>query len=763
MNYILLVLVLSSTCFELLSCGLQPSKKDVQAIQDNSQKVIKKNIAQQCQQELERRAITQHLVANQVDLDTHANQLESVKASQNKIVKLNPDAIVANWLHGCFFLSAKQALLCDTIYGLTMQYQMLQSLQVMQNVQVERRNALIHSMLPQDRATYQDAFKPVVVEVTGLDMYNKQLQEFKDDLQQDIYQENVTDHKRKKDALIYKTHQLLAEKTNLQKKLADLKAEQNVLKQDFMGLKQNHDVIEKMLDEFYKPQCKKWLQLVVKKMQQQKRIENNELDAMGAEDRHMHKIVAHEKQQRKIVERNKVKQEQQEQAETLAMLKEEKLGRDIQEQKRRMRQSQADKERYLLQLQEQQCQKLEQQQQKIRVQVERKKELEQVRKVVKDLKSQADKTADELLQTSIAQVQAQKEILAKIPKLEDRLSYKMFLKEVAKNPEFTEMFQILFETFQANVCRIAAGQLQEKSIEHFDLLYEDIIQNHRKLVAMGVGISYYMAFWPKLYGDIVNSYLQLREKISSQTSVSLSCNFERLQNNLSLGQDEFATLKTSYAAALKNNDTAASSQYLSAMKDKKKSLDLIQQQLHENQILMKQQYVFVCLLKTCGNGGILDPCRFIQPLEKSILTKRAMRLEKLDEYFVILNNQIEDVLKMSDDEQDPEKLDPVLKISMPKTKLVRDQTLQMIDTVLHKIGLADHPKKQEWALKFYNNSRIFSYDDARNYIDLDAYRYSLQKIFNLKKEGCTIEQYNSMQDLFMKLIRLYKNKFHEKP
>jgi hypothetical protein len=493
-------------------------------------------------------------------------------------------------------------------------------------------------------------------------------------------------------------------------------------------------------------------------MRQQRYIENQEVAAMDREDKLMHKVVADEKQQRKIVQLQKLKEQQQEQIELLAMAKQEKLQQDIQEQKRRIRQSQQDKSKYLAQLQEQQREKEE----KTRKQAEQQRLFAQQQS--RDCKeSQAVAIDNEILKTAIAEVSRQKIILQAVPKIDARISYEKFLQESAKNPEIAAKFLRLFARFNLIVHEIAADDLKDTSIDRFDSDYEDILKNHKKLCELGAGISYFMAFSPELYGCIVNSYVQLRQKIGSQTSASLSCNFDRLQNNLSLGQGEFATLKTLYAAALKNNDTAASNQYLSVMKDKKKSLDAIQKQLHENQILMKQQYVFACLLKTCGNGGILDPCRFIQPLEKSVFSKRAMPLEKLDAYFVMLNNRIEDVLKISDDEQDPAKIDPLLKISAPKMRLVHDQTLQMIDAVLREIGLESHPKKQEWALKFYNNARMFSYDDARNYIDLDGYRYSLQKIFDSKKEGCTLAQHNSMQDLFMKLIRLYKNKFHEKP
>ena len=732
-----------------------------------SELLWKKNVAEQCQKEYEIRKFKRDANKVQGVIDHHSAQLNFLKSPENQVAKMSPDVIVHHWLHNTAPLSAKQQLLCYDIYESQKRYSLLMALGYGEASRVLYRNRSLENLSEQDRQACADVSGPLPVVFSGLDILQNQMNQSQCDLQEDVYRDHLKLRNDQKYAIILQIHKDNAVKKELHASLQHGQAGQAQLSKNFSALKNNHDSLWQMLDKNSLLQFKKLQNFAWKKVVQEQKKEAEEQDCMAAEELMTQNVVRHEKKQAHIMHKQKQREFKHQQKELQAMEQEEKDRRSLLEQERRMKQSQADKQRNLLQLQEQQQDRLKKEQELVqkadqqRILAEQNKTKEEIKECLIIVKQQKDL---KILEEAIENSTIEKAIISRMPKIPERMSYKKFLKELHEQPLFNTKMEILLAGF-SDITKtiVSSDNVDESSISYFDELYGVMIDAHKKLVDQGKGLSYHMALQPKLYSEILRSYVWLHKKIGDHTPASLQSIERNVLENINIHQQEFDLLKASYKDAVTKRDDLEMGKFLPLMKHKQAELSQLKKYLRESQSFSKQFYIYTCLLKTCGNGGILDPYRLVDVTANRFSCKEvAMQPQELDIQLVILNDHIEKILKKPD-VVDEKMLDPILKISAPKMGLVYQKTLRMIDNVFSYIGLQDHPHKNAWAKDFYRNARSFSLDDAQSLIDLDTYRYSLQKTFDPAIEQCTLAQYNTKQDMLMKLIRLYSKIFHKQP
>ena len=754
----------------------RPPLQETLALMEQSKKAWKKNVAEQCREASRIRNNTKSYKFQCDKIDVNYKKLTDIQSSvhqlqqsAHQVEKVDVDQFVAHWSLYSTVLPLAQDALCQNVYFGQERLNLLSALWNNETKRLMYANAtraifgqlVQQQALPLDAAqAYQAVPELLPVGFSHLPELQRQVQESKDVLQESIYQSQVKAYDDQIRALqnekrsikrLIRTGFTAIKRINADRN--NLEIEQNKLSQEFGAIAQNHQQIASQLDNHKQELSKKFQDLVWKKVALEQQKENRDYDAKAREDKRMQRIVKAEraKENRRIKELQAKQQEEQRQ-------------RDLLEQERRDRQSRVDKQTYLAQLT---AQVHEREQRKLKLQEKAEeqkraiqKELVQEEKITR-LKEESMSQTRALLDEAVAVAVIEKSMIAKIPKLAPRSSFHKFQKQCMKCPEFSEQVAFMIQCFNDITTKVAQGNVQDVDIANFDELYTTIIGKHRELVAQGKGISYYMALSPVMYKKILESYEKLHQQVGQYSSRQLEESLDTIQKPLDRRKEEFALLKASCTDAIQRKDRHAMDYCLSLMKTRKLSLDLLEKELHECQTLQKKQYVFGHMLKFCGYGGILDPYRFLDKKYLQASKSFALSEKDLDMRFVVLYDHIDTILKQEEQAAVPA-TDSVLKISQNKSDLVHQQTAGMIRGVLRDIGLEQHASREKLIRDIYNTARIFSTDDAKDLIDLDGYIHALHKMFQTYNQGCNLAQYNTKQDLQIKLIRLFAMIFHNK-
>ncbi len=733
---------------------------------DDLQKKL--HIVDQSSHELEgQKAKLEQRIIQLKNVITLQNQkLNTLKIERNGIRKVDIDALLHNQSYVSLRLTPHQYALWYNLDTMQRRYNMIIAMMYDQSMRAAHYNHIVAYLPEDDPLRYRMS---ELLAVSGIDHLVQSLMTEKNFLQESIYAQDIQEKTVSIQKVSKKIIQALSEQKNLNSKIRKKQTRLDSLLRDRLCLNNQLHEYEERLDQLEISFCKKWERLVRAFWVQHKKSIfqdcarcKQEGNLMHAEDIAMHTFVQQEQdieKERLLAEWYMVKKASQEQAE-------------LEEINRRIAQSRIDKEQYLQQLRQRHV-ALEQKKQLAIEHTQRQKEhayavQSQREELVR--KEQARHNFDKLyMDKALQAVAIESNILDKIIHFRPRLSLLQFIKKSGERSDVNRGFGLLLKSFANVIKKYAQGAIEYKEntisvLETFDDLYANILDSHQQLVQEGMGISYYMSLDPRLYQDILNSYVQLQNVSEGLDIKKAYGEHLRLLQELQSKKEELNLLKLSYSQALRNSassgeNKALCDQLLLQLKDKKNDIE----QLTKNCLLQEQVYVFSCLLKTCGVGGILDPSRFIDrkfPYASSQIDTALY--DDIKMRFVILSEYIDDVMNRVPSVAD-EQIDPILKISQIKKDIIFKKSIEMYVNIFNTVGLSDNQHKVDWARRICEQARIFARDDARDTIDLDGYRYALNKIFHKSmNDGCSRMQYNLRNELLLLTIRLFACKFHGK-